>query len=395
MGALLQADLLTGALPGPELALVSETWPPEVNGVAMTLSRLAAGLGARGWRVCVIRPRQPGEQAIPAGHARQLLVPGLPIPGYACLRFGLPAVGRLRRQWQESRPAVVHVATEGPLGWAAMRAAHSLGIPVTTSFHTNFHRYCGHYGLDWLRGAVSRHLRRFHNRAACTMVPDVALCRELRGQGYDNVVELGRGIDTGLFHPGRRNPALRAQWGAGAHDTVVLYVGRLAPEKNLGTTLAAFEQIARRDARAHMVWVGDGPELARLRRAHPRHHFAGVRTGTELAEHYASADLFLFPSLTETYGNVVPEAMAAGIAVVAFDYAAAAQLIRHGENGVLVSYGDNAAFLRRAQALAAQPPEMRRLGRAAAASLAARSWEAVCSQFEQHLRLAMRESGHA
>ncbi len=394
MGALAQPALLTATPLG--LALVSETWPPEINGVAMTLSRLAEGLQARGWQVCVIRPRQRDEDATPAVDAGRLLVPGMPIPGYAGLRFGLPVVNMLRQQWQAQRPAVVHVATEGPLGWAAQRAAHSLGIPVTTSFHTNFHRYCTHYRLGWLRGAVTRHLRQFHNRAACTMVPDAALCRDLRRQGYLNVVELGRGIDTCLFHPGRRSPALRAQWGVDEHAPVALYVGRLAPEKNLAAALAAFEQISRRDAPARMVWVGDGPELDGLRRSHPRHHFAGVRTGTDLAEHYASADLFLFPSLTETYGNVVPEAMASGLAVVAFDYAAAAQLIRHGQNGVLVPFGDNGAFTRQALALAAQPQKIRRLGAAAATSLAARSWDAVCCQFEQHLRAAMEAgAGHA
>lgn len=396
MGAIPKPLLLGGSQKALDLALVTETWPPEINGVAMTLSRLVDGLYERGWRVGLVRPRQRSETAdTAAALAMQTLVPGLPIPGYAGLRFGLPVVRTLRRQWQEQRPAVVHVATEGPLGWAAMRAARSLDIPVTTTFHTNFHRYCTHYRLGWLRGAVTRHLRDFHNQAACTMVPNALLRRSLQEDGYRNVVELGRGIDTRLFHPARRSAQLRASWGAEARDLVVLYVGRLAPEKNLSTVVDAFRQIERRDARARMVWVGDGPELDKLRRQHPRHLYAGMRTGAELAQHYASADMFLFPSLTETYGNVVPEAMASGLAVVAFDYAAAAQLIRHKQNGVLVPFGDNAGFVRKAQNLAAQPALIRQYGRAAGAALAANSWEAVSGQFERYLRAAREGGGDA
>jgi len=396
MGAIPKPLLLGGSQKALDLALVTETWPPEINGVAMTLSRLVDGLHERGWRVGLVRPRQRGETAdTAAALAMQTLVPGLPIPGYAGLRFGLPVVRTLRRQWQEQRPAVVHVATEGPLGWAAMRAARSLEIPVTTTFHTNFHRYCTHYRLGWLRGAVTRHLRDFHNQAACTMVPNALLRRSLQEDGYRNVVELGRGIDTRLFHPARRSAQLRASWGAEARDLVVLYVGRLAPEKNLSTVVDAFRQIERRDARARMVWVGDGPELDKLRRQHPRHLYAGMRTGAELAQHYASADMFLFPSLTETYGNVVPEAMASGLAVVAFDYAAAAQLIRHKQNGVLVPFGDNTGFVRKAQDLAAQPALIRQYGRAAGAALAANSWEAVSGQFERYLRAAQEGGGDA
>lgn len=394
MGAIPKPILLTGGQQTLDLALVTETWPPEINGVAMTLSHLVDGLQSRHWRVGLVRPRQRDEADPGAdGGLPQLLVPGLPIPGYAGLRFGLPVADRLRKQWQQQRPAIVHVATEGPLGWAAMKAAHSLRIPVTTSFHTNFHRYCAHYRLGWLRGAVTRHLRQFHNQAACTMVPNAVLRQTLQQEGYRNVVELGRGVDTRLFNPARRNPALRRQWGAGERDPVVIYVGRLAPEKNLDTLLAAFQEIERRNARARMVWVGDGPELARLQRQHPRHVYAGVKVGSELAEYYASADLFLFPSLTETFGNVVPEAMASGLAVVAYDYAAAAMYVRHRQNGLLVPFGDRHAFIHKAQQLAEQGEQMRQLGRAACATLAAHSWDAVSGLFEQHLRMAMRGSG--
>lgn len=379
----------------PTLALVTETWPPEINGVAMTLSRLAGGLTEMGWQVGLVRPRQRNEIEPHAPAMPQLLVPGLPIPGYAGLRFGLPVANRLRQHWRQQRPDVVHIATEGPLGWAALNVARSLGIPVTSTFHTNFHRYCSHYRIGWLRGMVMRHLRTFHNRAAFTMVPNAVLRQTLQQDGYRNVVVLGRGVDTELFHPSRRDATLRAAWGAQDDDLVVIYVGRLAPEKNLGALESAFEQIAQRNHRARMVWVGDGPELERLRRRHPQQVFAGPRLGLELAAHYASADLFLFPSLTETFGNVVPEAMASGLAVVAFDYAAAALHVRPGENGVLVPFGDQQAFVRQASVLAAQPQTVTAYGRLARTSVAAHSWGAVCRQFDDYLRQAESGGGDA
>lgn len=375
----------------PRLSLVTETWPPEINGVAMTLSRLADGLTARQWQVDIVRPRQLGESAQPSGATPDhLLVRGLPIPGYAGLRFGLPATETLRRAWARRRPDVVHVATEGPLGWAALKVARQLLIPATTTFHTNFHRYCAHYHLGWLRGPVQRHLRVMHNRSAYTMVPDAVLRGTLQQEGYRNVVVLGRGVDSVLFDPSRRNAMLRASWGVRDGDPVVLHVGRMAPEKNLQTVVSAFNLIQDRQPHARMVWVGEGPEFDRMRRLFPQHIFAGSRRGGDLAEHYASADIFLFPSMTETYGNVVPEAMASGLAVVAYDYAAAAMHIIHQQNGVLVPFGDSASFVQRACALAADAPQIRRLGTAARAEAIAHSWDKVSGMFEHYLRLAMQ-----
>jgi len=381
-------EMLSSACARPRLALVTETWPPEINGVAMTLSNLVAGMRSRDWQVDLVRPVQQGESV---DGSAGLLVPGLPIPGYQGLRFGLPVAGRLQRYWGGNRPDVVHVATEGPLGWAALRVASALRIPLTSSFHTNFHRYCKHYRLAWLRGAVTRHLRLFHNRTACTMVPNLSTRDYLQQEGYRNVVVLGRGVDHQLYARCRRDPSLRRAWQVEEDALAVLHVGRMAPEKNLDTVLEAFAQIQSRHPSARMVWVGDGPELAKTRRAHPHHVFAGARVGEDLARHYASADLFLFSSLTETYGNVVVEAMASGLPVLAYDYAAAAIHIRNTENGVLAPFGDRAGFVRLALALSSMSPSVRRqMGIAASDSLAASRWEEVCDQFERYLNDAIR-----
>jgi glycosyltransferase involved in cell wall biosynthesis len=371
----------------PQLALVTETWPPEINGVAMTLSRLASGLRESGWGVRVVRPRQRHE-ADASRDADSLLVPGLPIPGYSGLRFGLPVVTRLRREWQKQRPDIVHIATEGPLGWAALQAAENLGIPVTSTFHTNFHRYCKHYRIGWLRGVVTRHLRQFHNRAALTMVPNAVLGQQLELEGYRHVVTLGRGVDTHLFNPRRRSSALRAAWGVPEPGLAILYVGRLAPEKNLRVVEAAFKKIEEVYPSARMIWVGDGPELERLRKAYPAHVLAGAKQGEELASYYASADLFLFPSQTETYGNVVPEALASGVPVVAYDYAAASMLIKHGQHGLLAPLGDRDGFVSLAASLGEQPQRLDAMRLVAHEAVSAYSWETVIRQFDGYLRHA-------
>jgi glycosyltransferase involved in cell wall biosynthesis len=321
------------------------------------------------------------------------MVPGLPIPGYSGLRFGLPAVRTLTRTWQDKRPDIVHIATQGPLGWAALKAAHQLSLPVTTSFHTNFHQYCRHYRLGFARGIVQRYLRQFHNQSKCTMTPNETLSNTMREEGYRNVVTVGRGVDGELFSPQRRDSTLRTQWGVEEEDIAVIHVGRMAAEKNLRGVAEAFKTIQMLQPRARMIWVGDGPLLENMRKRHPEHVFVGSQVGEALARHYASADLFVFASQTETFGNVVLEAMSSGLAVLAYRYAAAASYIRHDENGMLAEFGDSHGFNRLAATLVAQPQRLKQLGVEARSSLQQEPWEAVCDQFEALLRNAVEEQG--
>lgn len=370
------------------VAVVTETYPPEVNGVAMTVGRLVQGLRARGHQVRVIRPRQQDEAD--AGDGGEMIFAGLPLPGYPGLRFGLPAKRGLLRAWREARPDVVHLVTEGPLGWSALAAAQQLGIPATSGFHTNFDRYSIHYGLGLLRPAVAAYLRTFHRRTHATLAPTVALAATLAGEGIPGVKVVGRGVDTRLFNPARRDPLLRARWGVAEGGLAVLSVGRVAAEKNLPLTLAAFAAIRARCPAARLVFVGDGPLRRSLEAAHPEHHFAGVQVGEALAAHYASGDLFLFPSLTETFGNVTLEALASGLPTVAYRSAAAAELIADGLEGVTVSPGDEAAFIAAAVALAEDDALRSRLARAARQRAWVCSWEQVVMDFEDVLRNACR-----
>lgn len=352
-------------------AIVTETYPPEVNGVALTVQGLERGLRGLGREVRLVRPRRADESG--PGTSTEHRVAGLPLPRYPGLRFGLPAGGLLRRQWRQWRPDAVYVATEGPLGVSALGAAKALGIPVATGLHTRFDRYMHDYAGArlgaWLSPLALRWMRRFHNRGDATLVPTRELCAFLETQGFAHPVRLARAVDTRLFDPDRRDPALRAQWRAASGAPVLVHVGRIAPEKNPDLVVRAFEALRAVRPDARLVWVGDGPERERLKLRHPDFVFCGVQRGEALARHFASADLFVFPSRSETFGNVTLEAMASGVATVAFDSGAAREHLRHGTHGAAVADGDEAGFIDATVSLGRDPARTRAMGAAARAAV--------------------------
>jgi glycosyltransferase involved in cell wall biosynthesis len=369
------------------IAIVTETFPPEINGVAMTFGLIARELGGRGHQVTVYRPHRrdlPAASAV-AGFT-EITMPGMPIPGYPLLRLGLPARKRLMREWRRARPDLVHVVTEGPLGASAITAARQLGLPVTSSFHTNFHAYTGNYGFAPLRRVVLAWLRRIHNRTRRTFAPTQELCDELAAQGFRDLAVLSRGVDLVQFDSRRRSPALRQAWAAGPADPVVLHVGRLAAEKNYPLLFRAFDAMRAANSRCRFVIVGDGPLRAQLERTHPHCRFTGFIGRAALARHYASADIYIHASLTETFGNVLTEAMASGLAVAGFNYAAARQFIRDGENGLRVPCERPEDLIAAAVRLATDEPLRLRLRTAARLTLEPQSWENVIGRFEADLQ---------
>jgi len=375
------------------VAMVTETYPPEVNGVAITIGRMVHGLRQRQHNIHVIRPRQHKQDvALNEDDYAETLVGGMPIPGYPELKSGLPAKSTLLRLWREQRPDIVHIVTEGPLGWSAMAAARKLQIPVSTDFHTNFHSYSSHYGIGLLKKPIAAYLKHFHNKTDCTLVPTLSLKEELERDGYKDVLVVSRGVDAELFHPSRRDAGLRAQWGAAEETPVVMLVSRLAPEKNLSVVIQAFDAMREANPDALLVMVGDGPARAELEKQHPHVIFAGMRTGEDLAAHFASGDIFIYPSLTETYGNVTVEAMASGLATLAYDYAAARQHIRHDENGLLVPFDDTGAFVAQAKALVTDAERIRRLRIEARHTVEQLTWEHILGQLEEVLiKLARKQ----
>ncbi|MCX6875803.1 MAG: glycosyltransferase [Verrucomicrobia bacterium] len=337
-----------------KIDIVTDTFSPDVNGVAMTMGRLSEGLRQRGHRVNVIHtgssPITPEAsvtaEAMPAGQE---------------VRVGLAKPSALKERWLQKRPDAIYVATASPLGISALKAANALGIPVASGFATNFHQ-----------------------RADCTLAPSRGMVDRLAAEGVANVHLLGHGVDTQLFAPGKRCEKLRAQWGAMGETTVAMMVGRVAEEKNFELAMLSFEQMRQADPAVQCVVVGEGPLRGQLAARFPWVRFVGMQTGEDLARHYASADVLVFPSETDTFGNVLLEGMASGLVTVSFDFAAAALHVRAGDNGLTAAKGDAAEFIRlavAALALQADHP-MRRAARETAESL---PWETVVAEFERRL----------
>ncbi len=370
-----------------KITFVTDTYIPQPNGVATTMYRLVTGLRQLGHSVDVIRP------AVLECNEEGIGVPSVSLPGYYGVRVGLPMRLRLQARWYRSRPDVIYVATETPLGASAITAARAIGIPVASGFHTNFQQYLAHYQMPLLESAAISYLRRLHNRSSSTFVPSRDTIDDLKGKGFENLYLLPKGVDTRQFNPKKRSVLLRTQWGAGNNSIVGLYVGRIAAEKNLDLIVRTFSEIAARFPDFKGVFVGDGPKLNELKVQHPEFIYPGVLHGEELATHYASADLFVFPSITETFGNVTLEAMASGLAVLAYDYAAAKQHIRDGQNGYVAPFDDSRAYLEKAIEMT-RDPNLANVREAARSSARKVRWKKVVKRFQKQLVEMIERDGH-
>ena len=369
--------------PSLRIAVVTETWPPEVNGVAMTLAKLVQGLSHRNHDVQLIRPRQTKtESPLNDSSLEEVLMRGMPIPRYPELKLGLPSKKTLVKTWTLRRPDVVHIATEGPLGWSALQAAKVLKLPVTSDFRTNFQSYSKHYGVGWLRKPIVAYLRKFHNATACTMVPTRELMRTLSENGFVNLKVVSRGVDTKLFNISKRDKSLRSSWGATEKTKVLISVGRMAPEKNLEQVLKTYEALKHTDQEFKLVMVGDGPLKDQFQQRYPDIIFPGMLSQPNLAVYYASSDLFVFPSQTETFGNVTLEALASGIPVLAFDCAAARDWVQTGINGWLVAESNPEGFAAQAVAIFNSKDALDQITQSTRQQVVHLDWDQIAEQVE-------------
>jgi len=365
------------------IAVVTETWPPEVNGVAVTLSKLIHHLGRRQHTIQLIRPRQDkNDEGLEHIGWSELLLRGLPIPRYPQLKLGLPSKKALIKAWSTKRPDLVHIATEGPLSWSALQAAHTLRLPVTSDFRTNFHSYCQHYGVGWLSKPIAAYLRKFHNRTGFTMVPTQAIKFQLEAMGFKNLKVVARGVDTQLFHPDKRSDAMRQRWGVTPDTLVLLSVGRLAAEKNLDLTIQTYQALVAAGRPVKMVFAGDGPMRAATKAKCPDALFMGMCSHDELATLYASADLLLFPSLTETFGNVTLEALSSATPVLAFDCAAASDFVTDKKNGWLIDSNEPHTYIQRALDITSDSATLRQTREFSRHSVEHLGWDEIAGQVE-------------
>ena len=375
------------------LAIVTETWPPEVNGVAHTIKHLVSGLRALDhYTIQLVRPKQKTDLA-PAAEDRfqELFTQGATLPFYKEVRIGLPHFFKLRKAWKKNRPDAVQVVTEGPLGYSAMWAAKSLEIPIISDFHTNFDQYSQYYNLRFAFKIAGIYLRHLHNATHKTLVPTVELAEQLQKTGYKNLFILERGIEADLFHPAKRSETLREKLGIKPDQLLVTLVTRLAQEKNIDLAFKAFREIQKEKPDAHFMLVGDGPERERLEAANPDCSFVGMQRGEDLAAHYASGDLFLYPSTSETFGNVIIEAMASGLPVITYDYAAAHKYIQTPLNGLTVPLHDEAAFISMARSAACEINLRNTMGKEARATAQTLSWHSVVDRLDTIIKQLISE----
>ena len=375
------------------IALFSEVYWPMVSGVAVTLRRLADSLTARGHEVRVYS----ATYQLPAGcedrpEARRSR--SVPLFLYPDVQWAFPRFGELLEDVTAFRPDIVHVATEFSMGLAGAKIARRLGVPLVASAHTNYDQYAGRYGMDWLVRPGWHYLRWFYGHA------DVVLCPSRFYQGYLEERGIGRtalwtrGVDTDTFSPRHRDASYRSALDVGPDDLLVTYVGRIAREKNLDLLLDAWSALGDRRRGARLALVGRGPLAEPIRRRSiPGVHVVGLLEGQALSAAYASADLFVFPSTTETFGNVLAEAMASGLPSVAANAGGVVEFARHGENAWLVAPGSADALAAGLDRLLGDAALRRRLAAAALRTAAERRWDAIDDRLiEDYRRVAGRKS---
>lgn len=359
------------------IALFTDTYLPTMNGVARTLGHLVRHAFDRGHEVALCSPRLSEEPAEKTAAHHQVW--GVPVPFYPELKLCRPVDQKAMRSLEAFRPDLIHVATESTVGWSGRRWALKRRIPLVTSFHTDFPAYLAGYRLGGLEDPLWRYLRFFHAAARITFCPSSATLEQLRRRGlHDRLRIWSRGVDHELFHPARRTSRARERLAPGA-ERILVYVGRLAPEKRPELLLDAF-RIVRESApaRTALVVVGDGPRRKELqRRAGPDVFFTGYLGGIALAEAYAAGDIFAFPSDTETFGNVVAEALSSGLPVVAPAKGGVTDMVSQGVSGILVPPRDPEAFARALLSLLNEEQERLRLSRGARKTALGRSWPEV------------------
>ena len=379
--------------PRLKIAIVTETWPPEINGVALSLLQLCQGLQKQGHKILLIRPEQKAKchDFMPE---QECLVMSQAIPKYPTLQFGWPQYLKVSKAFEKFVPDVVHIVTEGPLGLTAMQAAKAKAIPVSSGFHSPFQDFSRFFDLAFLVKPIQKYLCWFHNNTQVTCVPSKDTQEALRGFGITcPLVVVGRGVDTTRFSPKHRSENLRKQWDADENTRVMLYVGRLSPEKEVQVLIESYASLQTiQPHKNKLVIVGDGPDFARLKSLPEAKGviFTGSLRGQDLAAAYASADIFVFASQVETFGNVVLEAMASGLPVIAYDYACAHQYLTHGVNGWLSPLGQKNHFIQQIYQLPSVQ-QLREMGVQACHKVQQSGWQLPVQQLEQAFYQVVKE----
>ena len=358
------------------LALFTDTFLPQTNGVARTLSRLTSHLHRRGIEHLLFTPKSAPEDSYP-DPVRPIA--SIPFFLYPECRLALPGMSSVQQELKAFAPDLLHLATPFNIGLSGLRYARKHQLPHVASYHTHFDRYLEYYRMRRIVPLYWKYMKWFHRSCDAVFAPSQETLTSLSAEGFTGLHLWSRGVDCVLYSPEkRRTEVVRERYGIRA-SKILLYVGRIAPEKDITTLLLALRQLPESvNSDLHLLIVGDGPLLQELRSQAPGNvTFTGVRHGEELAELYASADLFVFPSCTETFGNVVLEAMASGLPVIAADAGGTRDLVVPGVNGSLFEPRSPGAMAGEICAALRQPGLQAAMGRQGRRDALERSWEHV------------------
>ena len=387
----------------PRILYCTDTFPPQVNGVSVVTAASIAGMQKRGWICGVVSPRYPKPYgAAFAGNAPDLAampvhlkLPSVPLPPYPDIRVSAPLYSSVRKAVHELRPDLVHCQTEFVAGWLGQCAARELGVPMVSSYHTDFSRYTESYRVPWLRDRVTRYIASFHGRSRRVYTPSEPAKEDLSRMGVHDVEVWGRGVDDEQFHPSRASARERMRLG-GDDEFAFLHVGRLAPEKSVHVVLEAFRQLRalHPELRASLVIAGDGPAAPALKRGAPEgvRFLGNLDRYTVLPVLYASADAFVYSSETETLGLVVLEAMASGLPVIATPAGGVADNLRHERNGLAFRAGDAADMCRAMLRLATDAELHGTLRTGARLWAESKSWDAELDRLDASYRDILERS---
>ena len=372
------------------IAYFSDTFIPQINGVSNTLSYLKRYLDKSG---VDYRFHVPDYDDNGLRNDKHIICSrGMALPDYHDCKLTLPWMPRLSADMDSFRPDLIHLVTEFGIGIMGRSYARTKRIPIVSSYHTNIDQYAQYYPIiSPLKENVKDYFRWFHRRSRRVFVPTDETRGQLQAIGFQNLSIWSRGIDTALFTPGRRAGAFRERYDL-AGKKLVLYVGRVAAEKDVGLLPEVMRRVQAAHPEATLVVTGDGPQLPQLREQAPKGSvFIGFLRGEPLAEAYASSDLFLTPSSTETFGNVALEAMASGLPVVAANAGGFKTIVRHGTDGLLCAPHDAGAFADALSLLLARPELAAQMGEYALQTAKARSWDSVFSRLMEDYGEALQE----
>lgn len=358
------------------VALFTGAYNHIADGVSLTLNRLVSFLQRHDTETLVFAPTVDDP---PVNHAGTLVpIPSIPLPGRPEYRMSLGLPRSARATLKQFRPNVFHIATPDLLGYRALQLAERWEVPVVASYHTHFSSYLKYYGFGALENVMWSYLQRFYSRCRHVYVPSPSMADVLRSHGINDGLRLWtRGVDTSRFNPSRRSPEWRRSLGIRDDAVLVSFIGRVVWEKGLRVFAEVIQNLEARGIPHRSMIVGEGPALAELMERLPATIFTGYLEGTALARAYASSDVFLFPSDTETFGNVTLEAMASGLPTVCADATGSRTLVEHGETGLLVPPGNARAFTEAVLHLVEDDHERRRMGRGALLRAKEYDWDAV------------------